>query len=90
MTITDQQITSLVEALRGELELGSDGSTFETTIRLWLNGDYDGPNIPTESETPEGKITHALDGLLAHVGLRGPVVIRRKPNSPSDDAEESR
>lgn len=43
MSITEQQITSLAEALRGELELGSDGSTFESTIRLWLDGDYDGP-----------------------------------------------
>lgn len=40
---TAAQVTSLAEALRGELELGSDGSTFEATIRLWLSGDYDGP-----------------------------------------------
>lgn len=78
MSITEQQITSLADALRGELELGSDGSTFEATIRLWLDGDYDGPHIAIEGAAPKGETTHALDGLLAHVGLRGPVVIRRK------------
>lgn len=44
-TITAEHVSSLADALRSELDEGSDGSTFEAVIRAWLDGDYDGPRV---------------------------------------------
>lgn len=43
--LTLEQVTSLADALWNEAGEGGDASTFQTVIRAWLSGDYDGPNL---------------------------------------------